>query len=624
VVRGAVFALPIALLAVSPLPASVSPAPERFLLAQALRGEGDLVGALAELERALAAAPADPYLRLERARLLFDLGRIDEASAEIAAARAGAPEEVEALRLQGRIEMARAPDEPDAVESALEAFGELRRRDPNDVEVLVSLGQLYLAGGRAELAAEALDEALRLRPGNGWIESLRARAVAALDDEDAVRLQGEALRRDPNLLAARLELAERLGRAGRNAEAAALLEAAPEAQKSRPELTERLARQLHFAGETERALPLAEAAVAARPHAPGARRLLGRIGIALGRFAAAEEALAPLAAEALADEAVAELLLRALEGQGKVESAAELLAARRDRFAREAQPRLALAAELDRARLWLRHRRFAEAAGAAAEVAAARDPELAGEAVALRCEALAAAGLGQEALAVAAAAAGVPALPPTLTLELLLALGREQEAGREAARLLAAAPGLELRVGAAYHEHERWAEAEPLLEAALAAEPESLEATFRLAACSERLGKIERAVELFRAVLARAPRFAAALNYLGYLWIERAENLDQALALVGEAVRLDPASGAYVDSLGWGLFRLGRFAEAVRTLERASRLLPDDATVHEHLGDARAAAGDRAGASASYRRALELEPEAPGPARKLAELGGGT
>ena len=123
--------------------------------------------------------------------------------------------------------------------------------------------------------------------------------------------------------------------------------------------------------------------------------------------------------------------------------------------------------------------------------------------------------------------------------------------------------------------------------------------------------------------MARAPGFAPALNYLGYLWIERRENLEQAVTMVREAVRLDPDNGAYVDSLGWGLFQSGRFEDAVRALERAARLLPRDATVLEHLGDARAAQGDLAGAREAYARALAAGPEsAEELERKSERLGG--
>lgn len=110
----------------------------------------------------------------------------------------------------------------------------------------------------------------------------------------------------------------------------------------------------------------------------------------------------------------------------------------------------------------------------------------------------------------------------------------------------------------------------------------------------------------FRSLIEAEPDFAPALNYLGYMWAERGENLEAALDLVRRAVALDPDNGAYVDSLGWAYFQLGRLVEARSHLERASRLIPDDATILEHLGDAQVAAGDRAAGRESYRRAAAL------------------
>ncbi|MEO1368758.1 MAG: tetratricopeptide repeat protein, partial [Acidobacteriota bacterium] len=94
--------------------------------------------------------------------------------------------------------------------------------------------------------------------------------------------------------------------------------------------------------------------------------------------------------------------------------------------------------------------------------------------------------------------------------------------------------------------------------------------------------------------------------YLGYTWAERGENLDEALGLIQRAVAADPDNGAYVDSLGWVYYQLGRFHEARPHLEWAARLEPDDATVHEHLGDLYAALGERELSRAAYRRALEI------------------
>lgn len=62
---------------------------------------------------------------------------------------------------------------------------------------------------------------------------------------------------------------------------------------------------------------------------------------------------------------------------------------------------------------------------------------------------------------------------------------------------------------------------------------------------------------------------------------------------------------------------------AIGYLERASRLMPRDATVLEHLGDAYGATGDKAKARDAYRRAQAAHPEdAAAIERKLRDLGG--
>lgn len=607
------------------LPARASEPPSAaalFLSARLAADEGRFDEALARLAEAKAIAGESAYLELERAQLLARVGRLDEASEAAAAARRLAPQEAEVYRQQGRIEMGRLGEDEGAVETAKGAWEELRRLEPSDLEALVSLGQLYLASGQAELAVEVLDEAQRLRPDHPWIQSLRARALSATGESGAAeRLQREALERDPGDLRARFELAERLARGGRHREAADLLAAAPERQQSEPELQFRLARQLFLAGEPERALELADAVVAARPEAVPARLVSARAAIALGHFAAAEATMAPLGERAADDPVAAELLVRAFEGQEKWADAAALLAARRAKLQESGDVEGAEAAALDLARVLVAGERWDEAAAAAREVAASADPSRADAGRRLELRAQAASGELDAALAQLAGRSDEPA--ELLRLELLLLGERHAEAEALAERLTAASPALELPVAGLLQDAGRYASALPRLESVRAREPRSIEASFRVASCLERLGRHDEAVAEFRRLIEAAPRFAPALNYLGYLWIERGENLEPALEMVREAVRLDPDNGAYVDSLGWGLYRSGRLDEAVRALERAARLLPRDATVLEHLGDALAAQGDRAGAREAYSRALAAGPESvEALERKRQQLGG--
>lgn len=112
---------------------------------------------------------------------------------------------------------------------------------------------------------------------------------------------------------------------------------------------------------------------------------------------------------------------------------------------------------------------------------------------------------------------------------------------------------------------------------------------------------LKRAVEL-------APEEPAALNYLGYSWVERGINLQEAFDLIEKAVALEPHSGAIIDSLGWAHYQLRQYDEAVPYLEQAAALEPGDPTITDHLGDVYWRLGRKVEARYQWRRALELEP----------------
>ena len=76
------------------------------------------------------------------------------------------------------------------------------------------------------------------------------------------------------------------------------------------------------------------------------------------------------------------------------------------------------------------------------------------------------------------------------------------------------------------------------------------------------------------------------MNYLAYSWVDNHLNIDKSFDMLREAVAFAPGDGAIVDSLGWAYYRLGKFEDAVRELERAIMLKAGDATINDHLGDA--------------------------------------
>ncbi len=126
----------------------------------------------------------------------------------------------------------------------------------------------------------------------------------------------------------------------------------------------------------------------------------------------------------------------------------------------------------------------------------------------------------------------------------------------------------------------------------------------------ERLKQWDQAEADFRRALELNPDQPQVLNYLGYSLVERREKLDEALDMIERAVAAHPDSGYIVDSLGWVLFRLGRYDEAVEHMERAVELMPVDPVVNDHLGDVYWAVGRAREAEFQWKRALSfIDPE---------------
>ncbi len=63
------------------------------------------------------------------------------------------------------------------------------------------------------------------------------------------------------------------------------------------------------------------------------------------------------------------------------------------------------------------------------------------------------------------------------------------------------------------------------------------------------------------------------LNYLGYLYIDFDINIDRGIELVKEALKQNPESPYYQDSLAWGYYKKGRCKEAWKLIEKVVKKL---------------------------------------------------
>ena len=132
----------------------------------------------------------------------------------------------------------------------------------------------------------------------------------------------------------------------------------------------------------------------------------------------------------------------------------------------------------------------------------------------------------------------------------------------------------------------------------------------------ERAQQWPKAKADFEYALKLSPDQPFVLNYLGYSLADRGHQLDEARKMIQTAAERRPNDGAITDSLGWVMLRQGHNQDAVRTLEKAVELQPEDSTINAHLGDAYHAVGRTVEASYQWRRALTLNP-APDDVAKL-------
>jgi tetratricopeptide (TPR) repeat protein len=117
------------------------------------------------------------------------------------------------------------------------------------------------------------------------------------------------------------------------------------------------------------------------------------------------------------------------------------------------------------------------------------------------------------------------------------------------------------------------------------ADDEKMLVWFQRGAMFEHMKNVEAAETEFKKVLSIDPENAGALNYVGYMLADRNMRLEEALMMIQRAVSKEPENGAYLDSLGWAYFRLGRYPEAEEVLRRAVDKTPKDPTVHDHFAE---------------------------------------
>ncbi len=136
------------------------------------------------------------------------------------------------------------------------------------------------------------------------------------------------------------------------------------------------------------------------------------------------------------------------------------------------------------------------------------------------------------------------------------------------------------------------------------------------------LNQVDKAAGMLKSLLDAKPDNATYNNDLGYIWADHDKNLDEAEKLIRKAIDLDRKerksepdlrpdedrdNPAYLDSLGWVLYKKKQYEEAKKYLVEATKDKDaQDLEIYDHLGDVNKAMGDKAGAIAAWKKALQV------------------
>lgn len=137
-----------------------------------------------------------------------------------------------------------------------------------------------------------------------------------------------------------------------------------------------------------------------------------------------------------------------------------------------------------------------------------------------------------------------------------------------------------------FDEKKDYAAAEKVLLKAALLFPDNEQLWFFLGSTQDKLGKRKDTVHSMKKVLGLNQDHVQALNYLAYTYAELDIELGEAENLARKALKMKPKDAYIKDTLGWVLYKQGKLKEAVRTLELAHQLSPEESIIAEHLGDA--------------------------------------
>lgn len=585
--------------------------PYEFLLAKLAADEGRYDEAISRLDRIIEKSPQDSILLFERAMMSIDSGRFDRAESDLRQVVTISPDLYDAQRVLGRLLLDRAGADRSRADEALVHLQAAFKLQPDDLSTGGVVAHILTSHNRNAEAERVLSTLVERAPDQRMFNFTYAQVLTRLGRGDESKKYLErAVMLDPTYGPAIQQLIDIYQSGGEWEKAAALLQPLIADDPLNIELRRRQAYFFLRAGNAQKARDSFKALIAADPKDKQSLFYLAETLNDLQQYDEAGKIFAKLLEGGPNDpEYMAGLGLSHL---GRKDWAEAQKVFRALLALPEVPDNLQTLARTQLAFIDLQKGNYEAAIEAAKPAFLFRDAPNA-QAIDIALEALKKQKKTTEGVTLLEAFVDKFAADPFVNsryIEWLLLAGDKQKAQQFAAtqvkfgvRNTVTASEAYLRAG----EHET---AITLLKKALETKPDELDLNFELASAYERAGDRKSAEKTFLTILEKKPQHAPALNYLGYMWAEDNKNLERAHEMLESAVHQEPQNGAYVDSLGWVYFRLGNLDLAEKYLTDATRLMPRDATVHEHLADVIAKRGDIPRALQIYRQALLLDPDA--------------
>lgn len=162
-------------------------------------------------------------------------------------------------------------------------------------------------------------------------------------------------------------------------------------------------------------------------------------------------------------------------------------------------------------------------------------------------------------------------------------------------------------LGLAVKKQNRAREAIPFFKTVLKVKPSDANAALMLAESYAQIRHFEKSDSLYQFVIANSPEKALFQNNFSYSLAQRGEKLDYALDLVDDALKQEPENGAYLDTKGWVLFKMGKYEESLKYIQNSLQTRGKNVEVLEHLGDVYSKLGDRNKAVEAWKEAYSLD-----------------